>query len=220
MSVNSTHAYLSSTGVTRLYQGEILSNVVERLVKRTTDADGGDDFGFNEIVHPYVVVLAQDCDLEQDANGRAAQSADESKLRNALMSHVLLIVASEFENSKGLFAGSDIRKRAKQNKDERYHFLSAVPPVDDALTFGIPSIVLDFKRLFTYPTEELLISISHGETKQRARLSSPYVEHLSSRFGYFIQRVGLPHDHHNFETQEAQFPVAELIPLLTESRDK
>jgi hypothetical protein len=220
VSGTSTRAYLSSLGVTRLHQGEILSNVVERLVKWTPDAEGGDDFGFAEVVHPYVVVLAQDCDLEQDANGRATRGLDESKLRNALISNVLLIVASEFENAKSLFPGSDVRKRAKQNKDERFHFLSAVPAADDALTFGIPSMVLDFKRFFTYPTEELLNSISRGEARQRARLSSPYVEHLSSRFGYFIQRVGLPQDHHNFETQSAQLPGAELIPLLVESGNK
>lgn len=196
MPADDPRAYTAITENDRLYQGEILANVVERVVRwiRRTE-EGDDDFGIDEIVHPYAVIVTQDCDLEQDARARA----DEHAGKGGLVHSLLLVVASEFENAKDRFAGSDIRKRARQNKDDRYQFLSPVPAGDDVSGAGIPALVLDFKRLFAYPTPELLGAIERGETRRRTRLFTPYAEHLSDRFGHFVQRVGLPRDHHDFE---------------------
>jgi hypothetical protein len=71
-----------------------------------------------------------------------------------------------------------------------------VPTAHDALDTGVPALLLDFKRSFSYPAEELLGNIAAGETNRRARLATPYLEHLASRAGYFVQRVALPRDHH------------------------
>jgi hypothetical protein len=194
-------AFISVADAPRLYQGEVLSNFVERTVRWVATGEDGDEFGFDEVIHPYVVVVSQDCDLEQDAGARSRErQQDEQQRANAVLGRVLLVVASEFERAKDWFPGSDVRKRAKQNKDERYHFLSAIPQPVDAASEGVAALVLDFKRVFTYPMEELLRAIARGETRRRARLITPYAEHLSDRLGYFVQRVGLPRDHHRFDT--------------------
>ncbi len=194
-STGSGCAYTSCADATRLFQGEILSNVVERGVRWTgRDEHGGDDFGLAEVVHPYAVIVTQDCDLEQHAAARATPKPKETSLVPA----VLLVVASLFEAARGQFPGSDVRKRAKQNKDDRYQFLAAMPPEADATGSGIEPLLLDFKRVFSYPTDQLLGSIERGEAMRRGRLVTPFAEHLSSRFGFFMARVGLPIDHHRF----------------------
>jgi hypothetical protein len=34
-----------------------------------------------------------------------------------------------------------------------------------------------------------------GPTRRRSVLNTPYLEHLSSRFAYFLSRIALPRDH-------------------------
>ncbi len=169
----------------RLWQGEILTNVVERQAKWN-----GIDFDLSEIAHPFAVVASQDCDLEQEHRARTDG-------KPAVLTHVLLLAASDFEQGKAMFASSAIRTRAKQNKDERYQFLSAVKPADEHSGTGLPALILDFKRLWSYPYDELLRLIEVGEAQRHARLAATYLEHLSSRVSYFLGRVGLPLDHHD-----------------------
>jgi hypothetical protein len=188
--------YDASIAGTRLYQGEILSNIVERTPLWVARDEAGDVFAIDEMVHPFAVVVTQDCDLEQDERARLSQDKDDPKRQKALLRSILLVVASEFESAKD-FGGSDIKKRVKQNKDERFQYLVAVPSSSDSAGSGVPSLVLDFKRFFTYPANELLRVIASGETVRRARLVTPYVEHVSDRFGFFTQRIGLPRDHHD-----------------------
>jgi len=191
------HPYSAPSASERLFQGEILSNVVERSVKCTSTAGSAAEFGLVEITHPHAVLLTQDCDLLQDSNARQNPDLDSAKRKNSLVPNLVLVVASEFEKTKGRFNGSEISKRVRQNKEERFQFLSAVPISLDGLKLGVPALVLDFKRFFTYPTEEFLQAVKRGEIQRRSRLLTPYAEHLSSRFGYFILRIGLPLDHHD-----------------------
>ena len=44
----------------------------------------------------------------------------------------------------------------RQNRDERYHFLEAVPAALDACSQGLPDMFLDFKKCFTLPAPENL----------------------------------------------------------------
>ena len=81
------------------------------------------------------------------------------------------------------------------NKDERYHFLQKVEPPDDALGQGLPELGLDFKRYFTVPTDEVYRRVELSEAQRRCFLASPYLEHLSSRFAFYLSRVALPEDH-------------------------
>ncbi len=88
---------------------------------------------------------------------------------------------------------STIWDRVKKNKDERYHFLEKVPAECDLRGEGIPELTVDFKRYFTLPVEEVYYQLTSG--CRRCVLCPQYLEHLSSRFSYFIGRVALPHDH-------------------------
>jgi hypothetical protein len=65
----------------------------------------------------------------------------------------------------------------------------------DRLQEGLPELAIDFKRYFTVPTDEVYRRIELGEARRRCLLISPYLEHLSSRYAYFLSRIALPVDH-------------------------
>jgi hypothetical protein len=89
---------------------------------------------------------------------------------------------------------SDQWARVRQNKDERYQFLQKVLPQEDADGEGIPELGIDFKRYFTVPTDEVYYRLESG-ARRRCQMRSPYLEHLSTRFGYYQFRVALPAEH-------------------------
>lgn len=182
----------------RFFQGEILSHVIDRQVHSVgANADGEEEFQFLGEVHEYAVILSQDCDLTQHHNAVIALEMDEARRRNAQLTHMLVVVAEPFESMKTRLGNGKQRERVPQNKDERYQFLAGVPVELDATGEGIPDLLLDFKRLFSVPAVVLAQRVTCGETKRRARLLTPYAEHLSVRFGHFYQRVGLDLDHHD-----------------------
>jgi hypothetical protein len=182
----------------RLYGGEILSAFVEHQAVFVSGE-------YTEVSeeHPYIVVLSQDCDLEQDDRARKAQDMEQGKREAALLRHILLVTASAAEKVRAGIGGKDIWKRVEQNKDERYQYLTGVPLEVDSAGLGIPDLILDFKRTLSCLTAELLAAVQRGETKRRARLKSPYAEHLAHRFGFFFQRIPLPRDHHDLRAPAA-----------------
>jgi hypothetical protein len=134
-----------------------------------------------------VIIVTQDCDLEQDFRAR-----NEQVRQDKLLPNVLLCIAQE--SSTVQVAGSNVWKRLRQNKDERYQFLERVPPELDALRQGIPELVVDFKQYFTLPTDELYERVM-SQAKRRCRLINEYLAHFASRFSYFQSRVALPEEH-------------------------
>jgi len=110
-----------------------------------------------EIQHPYAVVMSPDCDLEQDFAERMDSSKKEEQPDKLIPSVLLLEAITVNELRATTPAGKDIWKRIRQNKDERYHVLEAVPIKSDADGKGLPSLGIDFKRYFTVPTDELQV---------------------------------------------------------------
>ena len=98
----------------------------------------------------------------------------------------------DIRQSKGL--KSDLWRRVKKNKDERFQYLEECPSDRDAARDGVPPLVLDFKGYFTVSTSELYEQLEI-KAKQRCRLTTPYAEHLSLRFACFQARIALPRDH-------------------------
>lgn len=139
------------------------------------------------INYAYAVVLSQSCDLMQDFSAR---QGGKPQLPDVLFCHV-----PTAEDLRSTCGGSDIWKRIRQNKDERYHFLEKVPSDCDKSGEGVPELGVDFKRYFTLPTEEVYRRLEAGPTRRRTVLCTPYLEHLSTRFAYFLSRVALPRDH-------------------------
>ncbi|MDQ2732412.1 MAG: hypothetical protein M3Y56_12200, partial [Armatimonadota bacterium] len=173
--------------------GEILSNLTQHLAKVL-------DNGSAEVSprkHPYAVVLSQTCDLDWDFKKATTEDAGCPflDLMGQQLPSILfceLVTASELK-SRDL--KSDVWKRVRQNKDERYQFLEVAPKDADLLRQGLPETGMDFKRYFTIPTGEVYRAVGSGTTQRRSVLSNPYAEHLASRFFYFQSRIALPREH-------------------------
>jgi len=174
-----------------LRQGEIITGLVHaRLDIETVEA--GEARWIAE-THPYAITLSQDCDLDQD--WKSQPSADKPNSAARPLSSVLFAQVHEAIDLKGRGGlNSELWKRVRQNKDERFHFLEAVSPENDAVGIGLPEMGIDFKQYFTIPTEEVYRRLQKT-ARRRCHLASPYLEHLSTRFCYYQFRVALPLDH-------------------------
>jgi hypothetical protein len=179
-----------------LRQGEILSDVIQLHIRFESLRDSATELDFEEKEHPFALLLTQDCDLDWDFKARAASpsqvAGQENKILAKLVPNILLCELTTTEILKPrLAAGSDILRRIRNNQDERYHWFPAVSPEDDAAGQGLPELIADFKRIFSIPTEELYLRLSTG-VRRRVMLGSPYLQHLTARFGYYCLRVALP----------------------------
>ncbi len=170
-----------------LRQGEILSGFQQHVLNIDKLKVG--EVVLDSITHPLVIVLAQDCDLEQDYNRRRDGKTDQ------LSASVLFCAVDSADKVRGR---SDLNtkewKVATQNTNPRYHYLRDVLPTEDAAGQGLAPMAIDFKEYFALPTSEAYYWAEHAT--RRTRLESPYVEHLCTRFAWYISRVALPIDHH------------------------
>jgi hypothetical protein len=174
-----------------LRQSEILTNVVQQ--RQSLRTFGAAIPELQAIRHPYAIVITQDCDLEQDFKARRAGST-EPTATDKLIPNVLLLEAITVTDLLPRLSGNDIRRRVRQNKDERYHVLEKVETAHDVEGIGLPALGADFKRYFTVPTDELYAQLN-SNAKRRTCLASPYLEHLTKRFADFQSRVALPKEH-------------------------
>jgi hypothetical protein len=185
--------YIASEAEGRIWQGEILENLVQIVpTVETVQASQPDHFEVVPILHEFSIVLSQDCDLFQDHDRRRA--GKRSTLDNVLLCEVF---RAEDLRAKVLadenLASKDWR-RISANQNERFQYLSRIRSEQDLQHVGLPALALDFRIYFTVRTEELLARIA-GDTRRRCRLNSPYLEHLAHRFFRFQARVALPNEH-------------------------
>ena len=185
---------LSPNGALR--QGEILSNL-KQFKLNLESLHSGKPLA-EPIIHPFAIVVTQDCDAEQDFKKRQVSDLISDKIIPSIL-FCEIVAAEQLRNrdkdNKVKEINSTIWGQVKINKNERYHFLESVSAKSDILGGGLPELTLDFKRYFTIPTEEVYYRLEIGEAKRRCRLVSPYLEHLTSRFNYFQSRIALPEDH-------------------------
>jgi hypothetical protein len=182
--------YARSLNGERLWQGEILSNLIQARV--SLDSVGSPDPPkVDEMTHPFAVVLTQDCDLLTDYNLRFRRATTGSEIPNILFCEV---TTAESLRAR-LNPGSQNWKRIIQNKDERYQCLEGVPIDQDAAGHGADPLGIDFKRYFTIPTDEVYKRLELGQVDRRSRLISPYLEQFATRFFYYQYRVALPENH-------------------------
>jgi hypothetical protein len=147
----------------------------------------------SKIVFPVVVVLTQDCDLEQDARNRRASAAktDDKKLFSVLVAP-LYNAEHVFEGQhlssldltmEPINKGKSPGKTLMQNERPRYHYINFPPEVP-----VVPSIA-DFKHYFSVSSAYL------RELRPKnfiCRLCELYREDLSQRFAAYLARIGLP----------------------------
>lgn len=175
-----------------LRQGEIVTGLVQAVMALETVLTSEPELDY--VHHPFAIVLTQDCDLEQDWKARHTATDPGQSVSQGGLPTILFAEMNTAESLRGRVGASDIWKRVRQNKDERYQFLESVPPDEDALSEGLPELGIDFKRYFTIHIDEAYKRIEK-QAKRRCRLVSPYLEHLSIRFFYYQFRVALPADH-------------------------
>lgn len=166
-----------------LRQSEIISDLVQYEVNPDTSEAPN-------VTHDYCIIVMQDCDLYWDFAKRSSGEA-------ATLNGVLVYEAETIDQFRPKIPkGTDIWKRIRQNTDERYHVLEAIPAEQDLLGKGIPELAIDFKRLFSMPPTEIERQCARrDQAKRRCRLLEPYREHLQTRAAFYLQRVMLPLSH-------------------------
>jgi hypothetical protein len=172
----------------RIRQGDII-RYVEHIWGVQYDAGV---FTIEKVTFPLVVVLTQDCDLEQDHHAREVRPSvhpDDKLLVSVLVAP--LYNAEHVQSGDHLtelgrhMQALDRRQRDLLPKNQilRYHYL------DFPEEFQLVPSVIDFKHYFSSSVEYLS---RLRETNYACSLSELYREDVSQRFVSFLARIGLP----------------------------
>jgi hypothetical protein len=184
--------YQPSVKNTSLRQGEILTNVVQYRPTINASSQLSEDISFDVIVHPYAIVITQDCDLDWDYRARQEARGQSSKLLNS-------VILCEIDTAKGVRAIADKGlmnskewNLVENHRHERFYFFEKIPVECELEQVGLPELTADFKKIFGIDSANLYHQINLDNAKRRALLTSPYLEHFSRRYYSFHGRVALP----------------------------
>ncbi len=174
----------------RISQGDIYKNVeyVEYIAEQTGKLK------ISKILFPYIIVLTQDCDLEQDFKFRYGRPRPKTQDK-----YLLSVLAAPLYNAEHVFLGEHLDelgikmrkinkrktegKKVMQNQDPRYHYIEF--PED----IPIVASVIDFKHYFAVNIEYLK---KEKKSDFVCRIPQLYREDLSIRYANFLARIGLP----------------------------
>jgi hypothetical protein len=172
----------------RVSQGDIYKDV--EVIDYVLEKQG--IIQISKIVFPLVIVLTQDCDLEQDYIIRAGRK--EAKDQDKLIFSVLVaplynvehIYVGEHLDKLGIrmqvFESKTQKSNLLNNEVPRYHYL------DISSEVPITPSVIDFKHYFS-----VHVGYLRGKTKDFICRASPlYREDISHRFASYLARIGLP----------------------------
>ena len=173
----------------RIHQGDIFRDVI-----LTEDVSVEPDaIGVKRQEFQYIVVLSQDCDLEQDFDNRSKLDSQthDKYLQNILFCPAYVVTDfKEGSHLKGLnlnmhrWESRDSWKKITQNMHYRYHRLQ---PFGD---LQLPELIIDFKHYATAPRD--IIYRSGIRNNYLGTLAELFRENLSSRFAHYLSRVALP----------------------------
>ena len=174
-----------------LRQGEVLVGVVEHRADLPVGPAEG-EVGVIAVEHPLVVVMTNECDLLHD---RQARDGGAATAANSLQ-HVLLCdgyrVGDRVElRGRLALPGGDIAKRVEGNQDERYHCFAG-DSGQGAPTHVSPFFVIDFRRHFAVPTEQLYQGVTAGLVQRLAVVPPIHLHDLIHRFYGYLSRVAVP----------------------------
>jgi len=175
----------------RFHQGDILRDIelVEWAYKE--EEEGGKKIALRKRNLEYVIIITQECDLEQDVKNR---NDPEMANHDKFMQSILLIPAYPAEKVKRGIHLEEVRmqqfgsrqwKLLQENRDYRYHYLVDHPE------YQVPELVADFKHYFTIPRDIIYAEYQNPE-HYLASLSELFRENLSIRFAQYLARIGLP----------------------------
>ena len=175
----------------RIRQGDIYKDI--RYIKSVSIESG--IVKIKQIVFPLVIVLTQDCDLEQDYLFR---NADPPK--NTQDKWLISVLVAPLYNAEHVYTGqhlSDLgitmelipnrtpRDYLLKNERPRYYYLEF-----DERTPIVPSII-DFKHYFSVDIEFLQ---KEKNAKFVCSVSDIYRVSISDRFAHYLARIGLPNN--------------------------
>ncbi|MGD9726889.1 MAG: hypothetical protein AB7G68_12445 [Nitrospiraceae bacterium] len=173
----------------RIRQGDIVRDVdcIEYAVEKEGIIE------VSRIIFPLVVVLTQDCDLEQDFK---IQNDTTKTIKDKLLISALV---APLYNAEHVYQGTHLselaigmeiinKKRSpgnflRNNERPRYHYLEF--PDDIPV---VPSII-DFKHYFSVNVNHLNELKLHNYV---CTLSPLYREDICQRFASYLSRIGLP----------------------------
>lgn len=174
----------------RISQGDIYKDV--EFIEYAIEKEGVIEI--SKIIFPFIVVLTQDCDLNQDYSVRWARnevSNHDKKLISVIVvplynvehvyrgEHLSELEMTMAEIKKGKTPGRTLR----QNQTPRYHYIEFPANVP------IVSSVIDFKHYFTVNVEYLK---KHKKANFICQIGPLYREEVSQRFSSYLSRIGLP----------------------------
>lgn len=176
-------------GPSRVCQGDIFRGIefIEYVVEKAGIVE------VSKIVFPLVVVLTQDCDLQQDFDHRRSEpSTSQDKW-------LLSVLVAPLYNVEHVYLGQHLSEldmqmqQIKQNSTQGKYLKSNQLPRFHYLEFpdSIPIVpsVIDFKHYFSVNVNYL-----HRvkKTKFVCSVSSLFREDISQRFASYLARIGLP----------------------------
>lgn len=180
--------YQASDKGSSLRQGEIVTGVVQYNPVIDEIPKELQDLPFTPIIHPYAIVITQDCDLDWDYKARGTNN-NPSKLLNS-------IVLCEIGTAESIRSTDGMNRKEWElviaHRHERFYFFEKIPAECEVEQEGLPELTADFKRVFGIDASTLYRQIELGMVKRRAILASPYLEHFSRRYHSFHGRVALP----------------------------
>ena len=175
---------------TRICQGDIFRDV--DYIEHATERSGIVEV--SRIRFPLVIVLTQDCDLEQDFRSRSPRepAATQDKLLLSVLVAPLYNVEHVYLGEHLSELGAKMEPIARQrtagtylrsNQRPRFHYLEFPHEVHI-----VPSVI-DFKHYFS-------VNVRYLRKIRKANLvctvSSLFREDICQRFSSFLSRIGLP----------------------------
>jgi hypothetical protein len=184
--------YKPSHKNTSLRQGEILTNVTQYNVEPMAPSEDQPDISLSTvpIIHPYAIVVTQDCDLDWDYKARTEKNHNPSKFLNSVVL-CEISTAEEVRKTADNMNGKEWGLVSSQ-RHERYYFFEKIHIDYELQKKGLPELTADFKKVFAIDAATLYYQVNNDMVLRRAILCSPYLEHFSRRYYSFHGRVALP----------------------------
>jgi hypothetical protein len=176
-------------GQSRICQGDIFRDI--EFIEYASERMG--IINISTIIFPLVIVLTQDCDLEQDYKFRYSRSKQDTQDK-----WLISVLVAPLYNAEHVFNGEHLselsmdmqkilkkeeKEKIKTNQVARYHYLEFSEEIH------ITNSIIDFKHYFSVNS----IYLRKVKSNNFIRSVKPlYRESISQRFSFFLSRIGLP----------------------------
>jgi hypothetical protein len=182
--------YRASNEKEALRQGEILTGIIQFVPIPAESSSDEKNIQFKSILHPYAIIITQDCDLDWDYTARQSGGKANKLLNSVIFCEVY--TAEDIRYDKNREMNSSEWNLVKTNRHQQYHFFEKVPSDCDLTEKGLPELTVDFKKVFAIDAEYLYHQISSRIARRLTLLECRYLEHFSHRYHDYHGRVALP----------------------------